>query len=122
MANWLGSDRKERLPPDWPKIRKRILKRDGHRCRWTIAGHRCEARATDVDHIVPGDDHSDDNLQSLCGPHHLRKTGRDSHNQRRKAIAKAKWRNDRRFGHQEEHSGSGQSFRHPWQRGGSSDG
>ena len=35
---------------------------------------RCIAKATDVDHIRAGDDHSVENLQSLCHPHHDRKT------------------------------------------------
>ncbi|MFD0276161.1 HNH endonuclease [Kitasatospora sp. NPDC127111] len=38
------------------------------------SGRRCSARATDVDHIVPGDDHSDDNLRSLCGWCHRQKS------------------------------------------------
>lgn len=116
MPNWVGSDRKERLPPDWLAIRKRILERDGRRCCWVEDGNRCLAEATDVDHKIPGDDHSPSNLQSLCRRHHLIKTGSDSHWQRRKAKAEKKWKNDRRFGHQEEHAGSGEPFRHPWQR------
>lgn len=34
----------------WPRIRKMILKRDGHRCQ--INGPRCKGHATTVDHIV----------------------------------------------------------------------
>jgi hypothetical protein len=37
-------------------------------------GGICGDRATDVDHIRPGDDHRDENLRSLCGPHHRRKS------------------------------------------------
>ena len=61
-------------PTGWKKTRQRILERDGHRCTWDNAGHRCTERATDVDHIGAPDDHSDDNLRSLCGPHHDHRT------------------------------------------------
>lgn len=63
------------LPPDWPRTRARVLRRDGHRCV------RCGARATHVDHRVPGhlggtDD--DSNLEALCPPCHATKTGREA--------------------------------------------
>lgn len=61
------------MPPGWYKIRLRILERDGYQCthiRQDSTGGRCPEKATDVDHIIPGDDHSDDNLRSLCGYHH----------------------------------------------------
>jgi 5-methylcytosine-specific restriction enzyme A len=62
------------LPSDWPAIRRRILARDGHQCTWTTDGIRCIAVATDVDHIGDPNDHSDDNLRSLCGSHHRRRS------------------------------------------------
>ncbi|MBS3177741.1 MULTISPECIES: HNH endonuclease [unclassified Pseudoclavibacter] len=37
-------------------------------------GKRCPQPATDVDHIKPGDDHSDTNLAALCTWHHKQKT------------------------------------------------
>lgn len=74
-GGWVGSTRRQRLPADWHIIAARILTRDGHQCRAVLTdGTRCTERATDVDHIVRGDDHSDANLQSLCGWHHKRKT------------------------------------------------
>jgi hypothetical protein len=33
--------------------------------------------ATDVDHIVAGDDHEPSNLQALCRFHHARKSARE---------------------------------------------
>ncbi|MFD8315878.1 HNH endonuclease [Kitasatospora purpeofusca] len=73
--SWTTSNRRDRLPADWPRIRKRILRRDGGRCTTVFStGRRCLARATDVDHIVPGDDHTDDNLRSLCGWCHTTKS------------------------------------------------
>jgi len=83
-SNWDKSDRRSRLPPDWDKIRRRILKRDSPNglnwrlaeCQWKISDPDdiCGQKATDVDHIRRGDDHRDSNLQSLCGMHHRRKS------------------------------------------------
>jgi len=57
---WAGSGRRARLPHGWPKIRARILKRDGRIC------HVCHGPGADaVDHIIPGDDHSDGNLAAI---------------------------------------------------------
>ncbi|WUO14006.1 HNH endonuclease [Streptomyces sp. NBC_00289] len=78
MPNWAGSDRRERLPADWPRIRLRVLRRDGHRCTHRDQyGVRCDEPATDVDHIVPGDDHRETNLRALCGFHHQAKSSRE---------------------------------------------
>lgn len=79
MPGWQGSNRKSTLPRDWPRRRNHVLKRDGYQCTEIQAdGARCSAKATDVDHIIPGsaggtDDY--ENLRSLCGWHHLRKSG-----------------------------------------------
>src|SRR4051794_27619002 len=76
MSGFVGSTRKDRLPPNWPALRRAVLRRDGHACQWrTTQGTTCGARATDVDHIIRGDDHRITNLQSLCGYHHGKKTG-----------------------------------------------
>lgn len=64
--------RSQRLPADWQQRRNRILRRDGHTCVL------CDAPANQVDHIRPGDDHSDGNLQSLCFACHARKTKQES--------------------------------------------
>lgn len=72
--SWEGSDRRRRLPPDWADVRARILERDGFQCTWVTNGDRCTEPGNDVDHRVPGDDHGDDNLQSLCRRHHLTKS------------------------------------------------
>lgn len=83
---WQGSDRRRRLPRDWPLIRRRILERDGYQCTWTDQGKRCPEPATDVDHRHRGDDHSDANLRSLCSWHHARKSGREGNAARRPVI------------------------------------
>ena len=67
---WQGSDRRQRLPSDWPKRRQHILKRDGYLCQ--INGDGCQLIATEVDHIKPGDYHGFANLQAVC--HHCHKT------------------------------------------------
>lgn len=71
MNGWANSTRRARLPKDWTKRRARILKRDPL-CR--IAGPTCTSRSTEVDHVIPSDDHSDSNLQGLCAPCHQAKT------------------------------------------------
>jgi 5-methylcytosine-specific restriction endonuclease McrA len=73
---WAGSTRRSRLPRDWPRIRRRIIRRDSGVCTWLMSdGRRCDQSGTDVDHIVPGDDHRDENLRLLCTWHHGRKSG-----------------------------------------------
>jgi 5-methylcytosine-specific restriction endonuclease McrA len=72
---WETSNRRARLPRDWARTRRRILRRDGHACTAVFSdGRRCGLPATDVDHIEPGDDHSDANLRALCGWCHQRKS------------------------------------------------
>lgn len=57
---WATSDRRSRLPSDWPATRRRILKRDHGIC------HVCGRPGADqVDHLEAGDDHSDDNLAAI---------------------------------------------------------
>jgi 5-methylcytosine-specific restriction enzyme A len=102
MGGWAGSDRRSRLPKDWPRIRNRVLKRDGKRCTHiNDDGVRCPDPATDVDHIVPGDDHSESNLRSLCEWHHRIKSGREGGAAR---AAKLK-RNASKFKRVERHPG-----------------
>lgn len=90
--SWSNSTRRDRLPDDWKPRRRRILNRDGYMCQWRLPdGTLCLDSATDVDHVIPGDDHRDSNLRSLCSMHHARKSagegGRASH-AKKKAVAK----------------------------------
>lgn len=72
---WDTSDRKARLPADWTIRRVRVLRRDGYKCQARDSlGVMCGDPANQVDHIVPGDDHDDSNLQALCRWHHARKS------------------------------------------------
>lgn len=101
-GQWQGSNRKARLPEDWARRRMRVLIRDGRQCtHHDIEGVQCLERATDVDHIRPGDDHSETNLRSLCSDHHQTKSSREGGNAR-----VAQWRsNDRKFRRHEGHPG-----------------
>lgn len=76
---WSTSDRRHRLPHDWPKLRAQTRKRADGRCEWVLdSGARCPTPGTDCDHVTPGDDHSLSNLQWLCYPHHKVKTQQDN--------------------------------------------
>jgi len=78
VNGWASSNRRTELPPNWHKLRAVILRRDGHRCTHHDNGRRCEAKATDVDHIGDRHNHQPDNLTSLCHPHHATKTLREA--------------------------------------------
>jgi 5-methylcytosine-specific restriction endonuclease McrA len=65
------SNRRAWLPANWPALRRQVLARDDYTCQ------RCGDHAFEVDHVQAGDDHSLDNLQSLCEPCHARKSGRE---------------------------------------------
>ncbi len=74
-GGWAGSDRKDRLPADWPLLRQVVIERAGGRCEARKKdGRRCWDKGTDVDHKVAGDDDSIANLQLLCTWHHARKS------------------------------------------------
>ncbi|MFF3312448.1 HNH endonuclease [Streptomyces sp. NPDC002952] len=72
---WEGSTRRARLPKDWPRTRRRILRRDGYECQTRFSdGRLCGLPANQVDHIEPGNDHRDANLQALCTWCHTHKS------------------------------------------------
>ncbi|TRX43739.1 HNH endonuclease [Corynebacterium guaraldiae] len=94
--SWSTSDRRKRLPSDWSRRRLEVLRRDQHQCR--AKGPGCKGRATEVDHILRGDDHSLNNLQALCSVCHRRKTLSE-------AQAASARRRSRRFRSIESHPG-----------------
>ncbi|MEW1550940.1 HNH endonuclease [Streptomyces tsukubensis] len=76
---WDSSSRRAELPSNWPRIRQRVIRRDGGLCKGVLEGGQiCGAPGTDVDHIRSGIDHSLDNLQLLCAWCHRRKTWAES--------------------------------------------
>lgn len=92
-GGWAGSDRRDRLPDDWPQRVAETRARAGGQCEWKMSGRnggrfRCTAPGTDCDHINPGDDHSAENRQWLCGRHHKSKTAAEGNTA--KAAIKAK--------------------------------
>ena len=97
-SNWWKSNRRQELPPDWSKIRERVLKRCGYRCEFrSESGVRCWGTATDVDHALGKWIHDDNALQGLCSEHHKRKTAEESRDAKRAKRRKGerKRRDDR---------------------------
>lgn len=76
--SWDTSDRLERLPSNWDQIKQRVFRLKGTKCliKWNDG---CQIDATDVDHIVPGDDHRMKNLQPGCTWCHTRKSSAEGH-------------------------------------------
>lgn len=68
---WAGSTRRKRLPKNWNRITRRILRRDPM-CK--VCG---VAPSVEVDHIQRGDDHSPGNLQGICKRCHAIKSSRE---------------------------------------------
>lgn len=86
-GGWASSRRRQELPADWfrpggPRDRTLSAPR-GRSCKLKFEG--CTKFATQVDHIVPGNDHSDANLQSVCGPCHAKKSALEGVEARRAA-------------------------------------
>jgi 5-methylcytosine-specific restriction endonuclease McrA len=77
VTAWQGSTRRERLPNQWHNIRKAILKRDKNVC------YVCGKFGNEVDHIIPGDNHSNDNLATICTKCHRSKSGREGGSKKR---------------------------------------
>lgn len=91
-----SSARLSPLPPFWRTLRVKVFERDGHRCTATdaVTGERCIAPAEECDHIGRHDDHSMENLRSLCRWHHSQHTAAQAVAAReaRLAAANAKFR------------------------------
>ncbi|MFE6541595.1 HNH endonuclease [Streptomyces rochei] len=78
MCAWTGSNRRETLPRNWARLRRRVIRRDGGQCTAHHSdGTRCPEPGTDVDHVIPaslGGSDDMDNLALLCSWHHRRKS------------------------------------------------
>ena len=79
-----GGTRDQRLPRNWPTLRATVLRRDGHAC------YLCGAHATEVDHVIHGDDHRLSNLAAICTACHRHKSATEGG--RASARARASWR------------------------------
>jgi 5-methylcytosine-specific restriction enzyme A len=67
------------LPKGWPAIRRRVLRRDGHRCTALLADNtRCKEPATEVHHLGSANDHRDEMLTAICAWHHKKETARQA--------------------------------------------
>ncbi|ALO79688.1 HNH endonuclease [Mycobacterium phage Iracema64] len=62
-----------------------MLAAAGYQCQ--IQGPGCLRKATDVDHIRRGDDHSRRNLQAACNRCHGRKSSAEGHARKRQLRA-----------------------------------
>ena len=91
-----NSDRRARLPDNWDRLRLSVLRRDKFRCQ--IGSSGCSTVATEVDHILRGDNHSPSNLRAVCHSCHRKKTVAEAHAAKRAKKA-------RRFRPQERHPG-----------------
>ena len=75
---WSTSDRRSRLPANWPQLCRQVKTRANGRCQAEKHDPRCDGIGTDNDHIIPGDDHRIENMQWLSGPCHRAKTAHES--------------------------------------------
>lgn len=115
---WETSDRKSRLPTNWVQLRRDAFERYGRQCYVTEDGRQCPEESSDIDHVVPGDDHSIENLRPICRRHHKAKSSSEGWNALRKKKAAARERAEKKFSHEEAHPGANPEtvFKHPWQR------
>ena len=75
-----GERQKKYMRARWTKLRRVVLARDNHLCQ-ECKRNGITATGNQIDHIVPARDAMDrfydaNNLQTLCGPCHSRKTQR----------------------------------------------
>lgn len=76
--SWSTSDRRQRLPDDWPKRVAQVKARAKGRCEATRHAHGCTGTGAECDHIVRGDNHDITNLQWLSTPCHKAKTAAEN--------------------------------------------
>lgn len=104
---WESSDRRQRLPENWGALIRAVKKRAREtspagfeQCEWRLPSRkRCPRTGSEVDHVIPNDDHSLRNLRLLCTHHHGKKSSREGF-QAREAFKQSKYRT------REEHPGT----------------
>ncbi|MEU7217989.1 HNH endonuclease [Nocardia iowensis] len=77
------------------------MRRDGQLCQLGLRG--CLHKASEVDHIRPGGDHSLSNLRAVCTPCHGRKSAAEG---AAASVARRRELRTRRFRPAERHPGS----------------
>lgn len=99
-GQWASSDRRERLPVNWPKLRAQTRKRARESDPQRMPGGRCEhisqltgrclSIGNQCDHINRSGPDTLDNLQWLCFPHHNQKTQQEAQEARAEKAARGK--------------------------------
>ena len=77
-GRWASSDRRSRLPADWPKRVAEVKARAHGKCQAHVHELDCDGVGRECDHVENGDDHSLANLQWLSIPCHKAKTQREA--------------------------------------------
>jgi 5-methylcytosine-specific restriction enzyme A len=67
-GQWRDSTRRRRLPASWQAIRRECFAIYGPLC------YLCSDFASDIDHVIPGDNHSLENLRPICKSCHTKKS------------------------------------------------
>jgi len=84
---WESSNRKARLPREWHRLRAIVLRNANHQCEVIENGKRCTNTATEVDHIIAGDDHTLGNLRAICTDHHKLKSSAEGNTARKQKYS-----------------------------------
>lgn len=114
---WEHSSRRSRLPGNWKSIREKVFRLKGRKCYVVYAGEPCHREATDIDHVVAGDNHDIDNLQPICRFHHALKSSREGNEAFRKMKRASRMRVEREFSNREVRPVPHEPFKHPWMEG-----
>lgn len=111
---WETSSRKQRLPADWVWRRQEVFKIHSRQCYIVEDGHRCTSDATEVDHVIAGDDHSFENLRPICHRHHRAKSSSEGWQALNKKKKEAQARAEKKFGWTERRPEPEAPYKHPW--------
>ena len=84
-GGWANSNRRARLPSDWPMRRHAVMVRANGVCEYIDedTNLRCVFNGSECDHKIHGDNHELDNLQWLCSMHHGIKSSAEGNDAKR---------------------------------------
>lgn len=90
VMSWTTSDRRKRLPNNWPHLITQTRNRAKGQCQATRHHPKCDGQGSECDHITPGDNHTLSNLQWLNHHCHKMKTQAEvaANNTRRATMRK----------------------------------